>query len=100
MRHTRAHTANRRSHHALKAPTLATCSNCGAQHRPHHMCLDCGFYKGRQVVDMTAKKQAREARLQAKREMREAQEGIFQPEEEATQAVEAETKEENKEESK
>lgn len=68
MRHTRSHTANRRSHHALKTPTLAVCSNCGAQHRPHHMCLACGFYKGRMVVDMAAKTKAREARLAAKRE--------------------------------
>ena len=69
MRHTRAHTANRRSHHALKAPTLAICSNCSAKHRPHHACLECGFYKGRMVVDMASKKKAREERLQAKREM-------------------------------
>ena len=68
MRHTRAHTKNRRSHHALKAPNLATCANCGATHRPHHMCLECGFYKGRQVIDLKAKKEAREARLQAKRD--------------------------------
>jgi len=69
MRHTRAHTANRRSHHALKTPTLAVCANCGAKHRPHHMCLECGFYKGRMVVDMATKTQAREARLKAKRDM-------------------------------
>lgn len=69
MRHTRSHTANRRSHHALTAPNLAVCKNCGAQHRPHHMCLDCGFYKGRQVIDLAAKKQARVARIQAKKEM-------------------------------
>lgn len=75
MRHTRSHTANRRSHHALQAVALATCANCGAKHRPHHMCLECGFYKGRMVVDMTAKKQAREARLQAKREAIQAQTG-------------------------
>jgi len=68
MRHTRAHTANRRSHHALKAPTLATCSNCAAKHRPHHMCQECGFYKGRQVIDMKAKSDARTARLQAKKD--------------------------------
>ncbi len=68
MRHTRSHTANRRSHHALTAPNLAVCKNCGAQHRPHHMCLDCGFYKGRVVIDLAAKKKAREARIQAKRE--------------------------------
>ncbi|MCB9815043.1 50S ribosomal protein L32 [Candidatus Nomurabacteria bacterium] len=77
MRHTRAHTANRRSHHALKAPTLAVCSNCGAKHRPHHMCLDCGFYKGRMVVDMSAKKKAREERLQAKKEAIQAQTGDY-----------------------
>jgi len=80
MRHTRAHTANRRSHHALKAPTLATCSNCGAMHRPHHMCLGCGFYKGRLVVDMTAKTKAREERLQAKKEMINEQKGTVDPE--------------------
>ena len=68
MRHTRAHTANRRSHHALVAPTLSVCQNCGAQHRPHHMCLNCGFYKGRMVVDLLEKKKAREARIGAKRE--------------------------------
>ncbi len=68
MRHTRAHTANRRSHHALKNPTLAVCSNCGSQHRPHHMCLECGFYKGRQVMDLKGQKEKREARMQAKKE--------------------------------
>ena len=68
MRHTRAHTANRRSHHALKAPVLAVCTNCEAQHRPHHMCLSCGFYKGRQVMDLKAQKDKRDARMQAKRE--------------------------------
>jgi hypothetical protein len=33
------------------------------------MCLDCGFYKGRQVIDLAAKKQARVARINAKKEM-------------------------------
>ncbi len=68
MRHTRAHTGNRRSHHALEAVTLAVCTNCGAKHRPHHMCLDCGFYKGRQVMDLAAQKDKRTARMNAKKE--------------------------------
>ncbi len=68
MRHTRAHTANRRSHHALKAPVLAVCTNCEAQHRPHHMCLSCGFYNGRQVMDLKAQKDKRDARMQAKKD--------------------------------
>ncbi len=75
MRHTRAHTANRRSHHALKAPVLAACSNCGAQHRPHHMCLECGFYNGRQVLDLKANKDKRATRMQAKRDAIKAQSG-------------------------
>ncbi len=70
MRHTRSHTANRRSHHALTAPNLAVCKNCGSSHRPHHMCLNCGFYNGRVVIDLLAKKKSRDARLQAKREAR------------------------------
>jgi hypothetical protein len=32
------------------------------------MCLNCGFYKGRVVIDLLAKKKAREARMEAKRE--------------------------------
>jgi hypothetical protein len=32
------------------------------------MCLDCGFYNGKMVVDLKAKKEAREARISAKRE--------------------------------
>ena len=97
MRHTRAHTKNRRSHHALKAPTLAVCSNCEAKHRPHHMCLECGFYNGKMVVDMTAKKKAREERLAAKKATIAEQEAQFTPEadptEEPKEALEAETKE-------
>ena len=73
MRSTRSHTGNRRSHHALTAPNLAVCKNCGAYHRPHHMCLECGFYKGRIVVDMKAKKTARQERIQAKKAMMSAQ---------------------------
>ncbi len=67
MRHTRSHTANRRSHHALKEPTVAVCKNCGGSHRPHHMCLNCGFYNGRMVIDLLTKKKARDARISAKK---------------------------------
>jgi hypothetical protein len=34
------------------------------------MCLNCGFYKGRVVIDLLAKKQNRDARLKAKRDLR------------------------------
>ena len=98
MRHTRSHTKNRRSHHALKAPALAVCSNCGAQHRPHHMCLECGFYKGRQVMDLKAQKAKREARLRAKKEAIEAQLASIAPTEAeaVSEAPVTETKEDSK----
>ena len=44
-------------------------------HRPHHMCLACGFYNGRVVIDLKAKAEARTARMQAKREAIRAQSG-------------------------
>lgn len=86
MRHTRAHTANRRSHHALEAPALSTCANCGAKHRPHHMCLDCGFYKGKMVMDMTAKRKSREERMQAKKEAIRDQSGAQETPAEVTES--------------
>ena len=40
----------RRAHHAIKAPGLQSCPNCGEPHRPHRVCPNCGFYKGRTAV--------------------------------------------------
>ncbi len=65
MRHTHAHTANRRSHHALKAQTLMTCE-CGAPRISHRACPECGRYNGRVVVDVAGKLQARQAKLAKK----------------------------------
>lgn len=69
MRHTRSHTANRRSHHALKEKVLAACE-CGAPRMSHIACQTCGRYKGRVVIDVAAKAQAKAAR-KAKREKSE-----------------------------
>lgn len=55
MRHTRAHTANRRSHHALKNPNLSTCLRCQAAHLRHKICQNCGDYKGIIKIDTTSK---------------------------------------------
>lgn len=49
MRHTRAHTGNRRSHHALKKINLVSCKNCQAFIRPHRVCDACGYYRGKVV---------------------------------------------------
>ncbi|MDE1924585.1 MAG: 50S ribosomal protein L32 [Patescibacteria group bacterium] len=65
MRHTRAHTANRRSHHALKAHSLVKCE-CGNMRVSHRACPACGRYNGKVVIDFAAKARARAARKEAK----------------------------------
>ncbi len=42
----------RRAHDALKAKNLVQCSNCGEMRLPHRVCPNCGFYKGREVVEI------------------------------------------------
>ncbi|CAG0899264.1 unnamed protein product [Cyprideis torosa] len=41
-RHSRSRTRKRRSHDALNAPVLATCSNCGEPKESHRLCGSCG----------------------------------------------------------
>ncbi len=67
MRATRSHRNNRRSHHALDAARMAPCSKCGAPHQNHHICMTCGSYNGRVVIDMTAKVAAKTKKAQAKK---------------------------------
>ena len=48
---TRSRRGMRRSHDALVAENPNECQNCGELKRPHHVCGECGHYKGREVVD-------------------------------------------------
>jgi len=66
MRHTRSHTANRRSHHKIMTPVLTLCPECGSPKRPHTVCEVCGKYKGREVIDVHAKLAKKEKRIKEK----------------------------------
>jgi len=55
MRSTKSHTANRRSHHALKAPKVVVDKNSGSTHLRHRIDMTTGMYKGRKVIDVVAK---------------------------------------------
>ena len=50
----------RRTHYKIEANNTVKCSNCGASIRPHRICPECGFYKGKEVVKKTTKKVAKE----------------------------------------
>ncbi|MBI2062114.1 MAG: 50S ribosomal protein L32 [Candidatus Yanofskybacteria bacterium] len=45
----------RRSHLALKPKNLARCSHCGKMIMSHIVCKFCGYYKGKEVVNVLAK---------------------------------------------
>jgi large subunit ribosomal protein L32 len=36
----------------LERPARSTCSRCGAVKQPHVVCLNCGWYGGRQALDV------------------------------------------------
>lgn len=43
----------RRTHYKAVAPTLSKCSNCGAAIQYHHVCPECGYYRGKLAVEKT-----------------------------------------------
>lgn len=66
MRHTRAHTANRRSHHALKARGVSLCKDCGQPKLPHVACGVCGKYKGKEVIVKVTKAEKKAKKSKSK----------------------------------
>jgi len=52
-KHSHSRKSMRRAHDALSIPSLSLCDNCGIPKLPHRACPECGFYKGRQVVEGT-----------------------------------------------
>lgn len=52
-RQSHSRTRKRRSHDALSAPTISSCSECGEAKLPHRICPGCGSYKGRTVVNLS-----------------------------------------------
>jgi len=43
--------ANRRGHHKIQIPQLTICRQCGQARLSHHVCPNCGTYRGRQVIE-------------------------------------------------
>ena len=72
MRHTRAHTANRRSHHGLDESRFTTCKDCGAKHLMHRVCTSCGKYRGRVIIDVLKKKVRASKKAEARKGVKEA----------------------------
>ena len=51
--HSKSRTRKRRTHYKAVAPTVTNCSNCGSPIFMHRVCQDCGYYRGKQVIEKT-----------------------------------------------
>ncbi len=53
-------------HIFLQAPSLASCPRCGKPIRPHTVCLNCGYYKGVEVINVLEKLEKKERKIREK----------------------------------
>lgn len=56
----------RRMHIFLKAPILGSCQKCGRPILPHKACQNCGYYKGREVINVFEKLEKKERKRREK----------------------------------
>lgn len=68
-RGTKAKQNKRRMNFFLKRPNFVVCPKCGNKVLSHTVCLNCGYYKGMQVIDVLKKLNKKEKKLKEK-EMR------------------------------
>ena len=66
MKHTKGKRNRVRSHHALTPLQFGRCSHCGASLLSHTVCQNCGWYGGRQVIDVLAKLDKKERKKKEK----------------------------------
>ena len=66
QRHTKSRRDRRRSHQALKNKKIFVCPKCGNFVLPHRLCLNCGAYAGKEVIDVLAKLDKKERKKKEK----------------------------------
>lgn len=42
----------RRTHWKLDVPSLSACSTCGEPKMPHRLCLSCGNYRKKKIIEV------------------------------------------------
>lgn len=55
--------SRRRSHLALKSLSLTACTHCKKQIPAHIVCKFCGYYKGKEVINVLAKELKRKEKM-------------------------------------
>ncbi|MFH1714499.1 MAG: 50S ribosomal protein L32 [Candidatus Nealsonbacteria bacterium] len=70
QRHTKSRRNKRRGQIYIVAPTLTSCPKCKKETLPHTVCPNCGFYKGREVIDVLKSLDKKQRKLK-EREIKE-----------------------------
>ncbi|MCX6720528.1 MAG: 50S ribosomal protein L32 [Candidatus Staskawiczbacteria bacterium] len=70
--HTRAKVGKSRMHKYIKKVYLSVCPKCKKPVRSHTVCLNCGFYKGKEVINVLADLTKKEKKAKEK-EMKEVE---------------------------
>ena len=65
-RGTKSKRDKKRLHIILKKPNLVKCKKCNKSIRSHTVCPFCGYYKGRQVLNILSKKEKEEIQKKKK----------------------------------
>ncbi len=85
-RHTQAKRNMRRAHLRLEVPSISRCAKCGQETLSHVVCPHCGYYRGREVINVLEKLTKKEKKAREKE--------IAQKEKETGKQAESATKQE------
>lgn len=66
QRHTKGRRNRRRSNLKLKKRLISNCPKCGEAILPHHVCAFCGFYNGKEAIDVLARLEKKERKKKEK----------------------------------
>ncbi|MGB9743171.1 MAG: 50S ribosomal protein L32 [Minisyncoccales bacterium] len=66
QRKTKSRQKQRRMHYFIKGPVLSLCPKCHQPIRPHTVCFNCGYYKGKEVIDVFKKLTKKERKKKEK----------------------------------
>ncbi|OGZ35847.1 MAG: 50S ribosomal protein L32 [Candidatus Portnoybacteria bacterium RIFCSPLOWO2_01_FULL_43_11] len=66
QRKTKSRRNQRRSHHALKKRIFSICQKCKSPVLAHTLCMNCGSYNNREVINVLAKLDKKERKKKEK----------------------------------
>ncbi|MDD3296209.1 MAG: 50S ribosomal protein L32 [Candidatus Omnitrophica bacterium] len=58
-KHSRARGRKRRTHQKLTSPSLTKCNQCSRLKPAHMVCPFCGYYAGREIIEIKPKESKR-----------------------------------------